>query len=70
MRGLTLSTHTVAPFQRTTNAEALSAAASKRHDPRVYARSIVKKWPALDETVRAELAAILSPIVGRTEASR
>jgi len=41
-----------------------------RHDPRTYARSIVSKWPALDETVRAELRAILSPIVARAEAGR
>jgi hypothetical protein len=64
----TVAGHTVPPVERRTNAEALSAAAKKRHDPRTYARSIVSKWPALDETVRAELRAILSPIVARTEA--
>lgn len=40
--------------------------AKNRHDPRTYARSIVRKWPALDENARAELRDILSPIVGRT----
>lgn len=34
--------------------------AKNRHDPRTYARSIVKKWPALDENARAELRDILS----------
>lgn len=64
--GFTVSTHTVSPFERRTNSEALSAAGRKRHDPRVYARSIVRRWPALDENARAELRAILSPIVSRT----
>lgn len=61
-----MSTHTVGPFERKTNSEALSAAGRKRHDPRIYARSIVKKWPALDENARAELRDILSPIIGQT----
>lgn len=42
----------------------------RRHDPRTYARSIAKKWPALTAAQRAEVSAILSPLVGRTEAGR
>lgn len=68
--GFTVSTHTVGPFERKTNSEALSAAGRKRHDPRIYARSIVKKWPALDENARAELRDILSPIISRQANTR
>lgn len=45
-------------------------AGAARHDFRSYARSIVEKWPALTAAQRAEVSAILSPIVGRTEAAR
>lgn len=44
-------------------------AGAARHDPRTYARSIVAKWPTLDDQVRAELRAILAPVVG-SEAGR
>lgn len=44
--------------------------AAHRHSARTYARSIVKRWPALTAAQRAEVTAILSPLVGRTEAGR
>lgn len=65
-----MSSHRVRSFERSTNSEALSAAGRKRHDPRIYARSIVRKWPALDEAARAELRDILSPIINRQANTR
>lgn len=56
-----MSTHTVAPFERRTNAEALSVAATKRHDPATYGRSVARRWPDLTEEKRAEFAATLAP---------
>lgn len=41
--------------------------AKNRHDPRTYARSIIKRWPALDESARDELRQILAPIVTRVD---
>lgn len=57
----------------TVTAEKLSPGAqlaARRHDPRTYAKSIVKKWPALTAAQRAEVSAILSPVLGRVEAGR
>ena len=41
-----------------------------RHSAPTYARSIAKRWPALTASQRAEVSAILSRSVGRTEAGR
>jgi hypothetical protein len=60
-------THTVAPYERPTNSEALAAAgrkgSSKRHEPETYARSIVKRWPDLTEEQRTGIRAILEPVI-------
>jgi hypothetical protein len=53
-----------ATHQKIKDGAALGGA--RRHDPRTYARSIVKKWPALAEETRAELRAILAPITALT----
>lgn len=37
--------------------------AASRHSARSYARSIVKRWPALSEEQRAEVRTILAPVV-------
>ena len=40
--------------------------AASRHSARSYARSVIKRWPALSEEQRAEVREILAPIVNRT----
>lgn len=45
-------------------------ASAARHSARGYAAGIVRRWPDLTETQRAEVRAILAPVVGRTEAGR
>ncbi len=63
---MVITTTVVAP-EPPTLGQQLAAA---RHSPRTYARSIVKRWPALTEEQRAEIRAILAPVVGRVEAGR
>ncbi|ADU06943.1 hypothetical protein ML5_1405 [Micromonospora sp. L5] len=44
--------------------------AAARHSPRTYAKSIVKRWPALTAAQRAEVSAILSPIVASQDGGK
>lgn len=37
--------------------------AAARHSPQTYARSIVRNWPTLSSEVRAEIRALLSPVI-------
>lgn len=56
------------PSMTTAEPEAPTAGArlaASRHSARSYAKSIVRRWPALTEDQRAEVRAILAPIVGR-----
>lgn len=59
----TRGARTVAPHSRRTNTEALSAAAKKRHDKTTYAESIARDWPELTDEKRAEIAAIMRPLL-------
>ncbi|GAA1635759.1 hypothetical protein [Actinoplanes couchii] len=38
-------------------------AGAERHSPETYARSIAARWPDLSTEKRAEIAALLAPIV-------
>lgn len=43
-------------------------AGAARHDKRVYARSIVRNWPAMDDQTRIDIAQITAPIVAELAA--
>ncbi|WP_053207360.1 hypothetical protein [Jiangella muralis] len=42
-------------------------AAGKRHHPRTYARSILRRWPDLSADEQTEIRAILAPVVVRDD---
>lgn len=44
--------------------------AEHRHSARSYARSVVRRWPALTEEQRAEVRSILSPVTADTSGGR
>lgn len=56
------TTVTVAAYERSIDRDQVRDAAEKRHSARTYAKSIVKRWPDLEEQERAEVGEILSPV--------
>ncbi|MFI7071879.1 hypothetical protein [Micromonospora sediminicola] len=58
-----MSTETVRSYERKANPEGRRVGAAARHSPKVYAASIAKRWPALTAAQRAEVSAILTPLV-------